>query len=238
MGSSQITHLAEVGSTNDWIAAAATRGEFDGIWVQADRQTAGRGRRGRVWTSNAGNLFASTLVRPQPSESQVQQLSFVAALAVHDMAARYVPANRLTLKWPNDLLLDGIKCAGILVEGRDGVIIIGIGVNLSHHPNDTERPATSFLASGVAAPAPADAVRHLASAFATRRQIWREESFAPTREAWLDRAADLGRPIEARLGMETVSGTFEDLASDGALQLRLPTGGLRIVHAGEVFSLA
>ena len=221
---SRIIHLTTIGSTNDWIAAAAARGETDGIWVRADEQTEGRGRRGRAWTSRHGNLFASTLIRPQPAEGPPQQLSFVAALALHDMASRYAATERLTLKWPNDLLLDGVKCAGILVEGRDGVTIIGIGVNLSHHPADTERPATSFPAGGIPAPDPAEAVTYLAAAFAARRAKWREQGFAETRAAWLDRAAGLGKPLEARLGTETLTGTFEALAEDGALLLRQPGG--------------
>ncbi len=233
----KIVHLAEVGSTNDWIAAAAERGEPDGIWVHADRQVAGRGRRGRFWTSDTGNLFASTLIRPQPGETQPQQLSFVAALALHDMASRYAASDRLSLKWPNDLLLDGVKCAGILIEGRAGVVIAGIGVNLSHHPDGTERPATSFPAAGIAAPPPAEACAVLAASFADRRREWREQGFAATREAWLARAAGIGQRIEARLGSETLVGMFEGLSADGALALRLPGGTLRLVHSGEVFPI-
>ena len=99
----RITELGEVGSTNDWIAAHAV----DGAWIRADRQTGGRGRRARPWTSDAGNLFASTFAAPQPSEGPPQQLSFVAANALLDCAARWVPRDRLSLKWPNDLHLDG-----------------------------------------------------------------------------------------------------------------------------------
>ena len=235
-----ITHLAATASTNDWIAARAAEGEPEGIWVRADEQTAGRGRRGRVWTSDSGNLFASTLVRPQPREGPPQQLSFVAALALHDMASCYAAPDRLTLKWPNDLMLDGIKCGGILVEGHtergQPIIIVGIGVNLSHHPADTERPATSFPAAGMSAPDPAEACERLAAAFAHRRAEWRDGGFAATRTAWLARAGGLGEAIEARLGGETLTGTFTDLNEEGALMLRHANGTVRAIHAGEVFS--
>ena len=233
-----ITHLASVSSTNDWIAEAAARGEPDGLWVRADRQTAGRGRRGRAWTSDTGNLFASTLVRPQPGEGPPAQLSFVAALALHDTAATWTEARRLSLKWPNDLLLDGVKCAGLLLEGREGVVVLGCGVNLAHHPVETERPATSFAARAIAAPPPAEAAERLAHAFARRRAEWRHDGFAAaTRREWLARAHGVGRRVEARLGSETLTGTFEDVAPDGALLLRLDSGALRAIYAGEVFDL-
>lgn len=238
MTAAKITHLPTVGSTNDWIAAAAERGEPDGTWVRADRQTEGRGRRGRAWVSEPGNLFASALIRPQPGEAPLHQFSFVAALALHDMATRYVAAERLTLKWPNDLLLDSVKCAGLLIEGRDGVVIAGCGANLAHHPEATERPATSFPAAGLPAPDPAEAAETLAAAFAARRRQWRDKGFANVREDWLARAAhETGDPLEARLGTETVTGTYAGLSPDGALQLALPDGEVRFIHAGEVFPL-
>ncbi|MEO0499924.1 MAG: biotin--[acetyl-CoA-carboxylase] ligase [Pseudomonadota bacterium] len=235
----RIVHLDTVGSTNDWIAAAAARAEPDGTWVRADRQTEGRGRRGRAWTSEPGNLFASTLVRPQMGEAAPHQLSFIAALALFDMAERYVARERLSLKWPNDLLLDGIKCAGILVEGRGArdqpITIVGIGVNLSHHPDDTERPATSFPAQGIAAPDPAEAAERLAASFAVRRADWRDSGFATIRSAWLARTAHkVGDPLEARLANRTVSGAFAGLGPDGALQLDRD-GDITRIDAADVF---
>lgn len=234
---SGIVHLEEVGSTNDWIAAAAARGEPDGLWVYANLQTAGRGRRGRRWVSETGNLFASTLVRSQPGEGAQQQLSFVAALALHDLAATFAPAERLSLKWPNDLMLDGIKCAGLLLESREGTAIVGWGVNLAHHPRETERPANSFRAAGISPPPPGKACARLASAFTARRFLWRSSGFGAIRAAWLARAAGIGKPIVARLGHSELSGVFEGLAEDGALQLRLPSGELRLIHSGETFGL-
>lgn len=237
MPAADIIELEVVGSTNDWLAEQAGRDAPDGLWVRADRQTGGRGRRGRAWTSEAGNLFASTLCRPQPGEGPPQQLSFVAALALDAALQGWVPAERLGLKWPNDLLLDGVKCCGILLEGVAGCTIVGIGVNLMHHPVDTERPATSLAAAGFHAPAAADFARRLRETFAENRALWRDHGFDALRTRWLARAAGRGAPLVARLGSETLTGHFDDLAADGALRLRLADGSVRAIHAGEVFGL-
>lgn len=231
--SSRIVDLAETGSTNDWIAECPE----DGLWVRADRQTAGRGRRARAWTSETGNLFASTFATPQPGEGPAQQLSFVAANALLDAVARWVPHDRLSLKWPNDLLLDGVKLAGILLEGHPQGVVIGFGVNLVHFPEGTERPATSLAAAGIVPPTAREACETLAEAFAAHRLRWREQGFAATRADWLAAAAGIGKPMVARIGNAETAGTFEGLAADGALLLRLPDGGSRPIHAGEVFML-
>ena len=231
-----IRHLAEIGSTNDWLAQQAAMLP-DGQWVRADVQTGGRGRRGRAWTTVPGNLFASVLVKPQAGEGPAPQLSFVAAVALASAMERWVAPARLTLKWPNDLLLDGVKCAGILLEGGQDTVIIGFGVNLAGHPAGTERPATSLPAVGIAAPGAGEVCAELAVRFGVERARWRENGFAPIRAAWLERATGLGARIEARLGAETLTGVFDSLGEDGALMLRLDEGAIRAVHAGEVFAL-
>jgi BirA family biotin operon repressor/biotin-[acetyl-CoA-carboxylase] ligase len=230
-----ITHLRTVGSTNDWLLAAAPD-LIDGHWVIADRQTAGRGRRGRAWSDGAGNLMASVLVR---SEGAVQQLSFVAALALRAALIGIDPAlaERLRLKWPNDVLLDGTKFAGILLErGGDG-LVIGFGVNIASHPPAAERPATSLAAAWALTPAPRLLLEGLRAAFAAFRAQWADAGFEPIRTQWLAHAAGLGGRVTARLGDETIEGRFDGLEADGALALRLDDGTLRPVHAGEVFAL-
>ncbi|WP_268900675.1 biotin--[acetyl-CoA-carboxylase] ligase [Glacieibacterium frigidum] len=231
-----MTHLATVGSTNDWLTERAATLP-DGSWVFADAQTGGRGRRGRAWTSLPGNVFASVLTRPQPGEGPTQQLSFVAALTLAGALDSYAEAHRLTLKWPNDVLLDGTKVAGILLEKQGDACVIGIGVNLAAHPVDSERPATSLAAAGIAPPSPSAFVEDLSGNFVRTRATWRDHGFAATRTAWLARAAGIGRPLVARLGSEALTGVFEGLADDGALQLRLDNGAVRAVHAGEVFGV-
>jgi BirA family biotin operon repressor/biotin-[acetyl-CoA-carboxylase] ligase len=234
-----ITHLAEVGSTNDWLLARADALP-DGHWVIADRQTAGRGRRGRAWSDGAGNLMASVLVR---ADGAVQQLSFVAALALHVALAASggqgseTPAPRFWLKWPNDVLLDGAKVSGILLERAGNALVIGFGANLAQHPVETERPATSLAAAGLAVPSPMDMLARLMPAFVRYRRLWEDEGFEAIRTLWLARAAGLGDRVTARLGTETLEGRFEGLAADGALTLRLDDDSLRAIHAGEVFAL-
>jgi BirA family transcriptional regulator, biotin operon repressor / biotin---[acetyl-CoA-carboxylase] ligase len=227
------THLAEVGSTNDWLLARA-ESLPDGHWVIADRQTAGRGRRGRVWNDGAGNFMGSVLVREQ---GPVQQLSFVAALAVADALADVAAVPAFALKWPNDILLNGTKCAGILLERQGHGLVIGIGINLAQHPEGTERPATSLAAAGLPVPQPVDLLPMLATHFAHWRQVWARDGFAPIRTAWLARAAGLGQRMVARLGTEAPEGHFAGLAEDGALLLQLDDGQLRPIHAGEVFAI-
>ncbi len=184
-----------------------------------------------------GNLFASILVRPQAGEGPAQQLSFVAAVALARALDRWIAPDRLTLKWPNDILLDGVKVAGILLEGGAGATIIGFGVNLAGHPAATERPATSLPTAGIAAPAAGVVAEQLATCFATTRAAWRDDGFDAIRVAWLDRAAGIGSPLEARLGVETLTGIFTGLAPDGALLLTRADATIRAIHAGEVFAL-
>ncbi len=226
MADAGLTHLAEVGSTNDWLLARADELP-DGHWIIADRQTAGRGRRGRTWHDGQGNLMASVLVR---AEGPVQQLSFVAAVALRDAIVAACGAET-RLKWPNDLLLDGAKVSGILLERVRDALVIGFGVNVGWHPVDTERRAASV---GGNVPALFTALRQ---SFAAWRALWAAQGFAPVREAWTANAQGLGEPIEVRLGHETVHGRFDGLDADGALRLGLPDGATRAIHAGEVFGL-
>jgi BirA family biotin operon repressor/biotin-[acetyl-CoA-carboxylase] ligase len=145
------------------------------------------------------------------------------------------------LKWPNDVLVEGRKVAGILLEtaGEESLgvlpwLAVGIGVNLVAAPSEVTFPATYVGAHG-AAPSPAEALAELADAWETRFRVWRVSGFAAIREAWLEVAAGLGQPIEVRLPGETLTGRFETLMPDGALSLLLPTGSRRAITAGEVF---
>jgi BirA family biotin operon repressor/biotin-[acetyl-CoA-carboxylase] ligase len=139
------------------------------------------------------------------------------------------------LKWPNDLLIDGAKVSGILLERADDAVVIGIGVNLEHHPDDLHRPTTSLAAHGATAD-PADFLDTLAAAFARWLSRWRSEGLAPVRARWLERAHPPGTALSASLpDGSAVEGLFEGLDGDGALILRLAAGGRRVIHAGDVF---
>ena len=228
---------AELDSTNSEARRLAEAGEGGPIWIIAEKQTAGRGRRGRSWETLSGNLAATLLVRPKVSREGVGQLSFAAALAVADVAAHFAPAAAITVKWPNDVLADGRKLAGILLEsGTDstgGWLAVGIGINLAAAPEGTEFPATA-LAEFAGAPSPDNALALLAVRFAHWYDAWMSGGFETLRAAWLARAGGLGLPIRARLPHETRHGVFEGIDSTGALLLN-EQGSIHAIAAGEVF---
>jgi BirA family transcriptional regulator, biotin operon repressor / biotin---[acetyl-CoA-carboxylase] ligase len=235
-----IIHLEQVDSTNDDVSRRALAGAADGLWVRADQQSKGRGRHGRVWVSQAdGNLYCSTLVRPQADEPPMQQLSFVAALAVFDTLAPYVSA--LQLKWPNDLLAGGAKMAGILLEsgGTPAApwLVIGIGVNLLSHPDTIERLATDVYAQSGTLLEAATLITALADHFEAWRTHWRTGGFAAVKEAWLSASHKLGTPLAAQMGQVATRGVFAGLGDDGALLLRLESGEIRSIYAGDVFGI-
>lgn len=236
-----IEALQEIDSTNAEARRRAEAGALGPLWITAKRQTAGRGRRGRTWETGAGNLAATYLAHTTKPPAEAAQVSFVAALAVADLAAACVPASLVTLKWPNDPLIAGRKAAGILVESgphADGGLwlAIGCGVNLATPPENPERPATAFAEHmRTPPPTPLEALETLAAAFERWREVWERIGFAPIAEAWTARAHGLGEACTARLPAETVSGVAEGLDPDGALRLRTGSGMVRRITAGDVF---
>ncbi|WP_309604594.1 biotin--[acetyl-CoA-carboxylase] ligase [Phenylobacterium sp.] len=231
----------ELDSTNAEARRRAEAGASGPVWITAARQSAGRGRRGRAWSTETGNLAASLLTTTDVPAAEAAQLSFVAALAACDLADTCLGEGVARLKWPNDVLVAGRKAVGILVEsGTQGDgrlwLAVGIGVNLAHHPKDTERPATAFAEhmSGPP-PKPLDALAVLAGQFEIWRSLWSRQGFLPIAAAWTARAHGLGMRCEARLPNRTLCGTAEGLDMDGALRLRLDGGRLERITAGDVF---
>ena len=240
----RLHHFAAVGSTNDEAKTLARAGAPEGTLVWAGEQTAGRGRRGRVWRSPPGNLYLSLVLRPGGAPPRAAQLGFVAALGLGNALAPLAEAaTALRYKWPNDVLLNGKKLAGILLEsetaasGRVDFVVVGIGVNLVFAPEDVEFPATSLAAEGVAGVTPPVLLEAFVRHFENWATRWREEGFAPVRAAWLARAEGLGAAIRVRLDRTTHIGRFLDLDADGALVLESAEGRRRIA-AGEVFPIA
>jgi BirA family biotin operon repressor/biotin-[acetyl-CoA-carboxylase] ligase len=243
LGYGKIQHR-ELDSTNSEARRLAEAGEPGPLWIAAAHQTAGRGRRGRAWDSGRGNLATTLLLRPEAPAAVIGQLSFAAALATAEMAAHFAPQAAIGVKWPNDVLANGRKLAGILLEsGQDPAgrrwLATGIGVNLASFPQGTEFPATSLVELGlsqpdIAAPSPDDALTILAARFAHWYDVWMSEGFESVRAAWLARAQQLGEPIRARLPHETRTGVFEGIDAAGALLLN-EQGQVRAIAAGEVF---
>ena len=239
-----VRHIAfeSIGSTNAEALSRARVGERGPLWVTAESQSAGRGRRSNSWVSPPGNLYATLLLSEPSAQAAAPQLSFVAALALHDALAECAPqlGPQLKLKWPNDVLLGGAKIAGILIEGGSEpafAVAIGLGVNCASHPEGTAFPATDLKDAG-ALVAPAQLFAALTAAMQRRLAQWqRGEGFVAVRADWLKRAAGLGEAIRVRLPERELSGRFEGLDEQGRLLLREP-GGLTIVTAGEVFGLS
>jgi BirA family biotin operon repressor/biotin-[acetyl-CoA-carboxylase] ligase len=229
-----------IGSTSDEAKRLAREGAVEGLIVWAKTQTAGRGRRGRVWVSPPGNLHMSLVLRPQCRAATAAQIGFVAALALAGAIGELAPAIAVQCKWPNDLLANGKKLAGILLETEmvagdsPDFVVLGIGVNLMSSPRDTPYLATSLAEERAPGIAPLTLIAVFTRHFAVWLARWREGGFAPIREAWLLRAIGLGEPIQVRLERDTLDGCFLDLDDDGALMLGIP-GGSRRIAAGEIF---
>lgn len=231
----------ELDSTSAEARRRAEAGEVGPVWITAAAQTAGRGRRGRAWSTQRGNLAATLLTLTDRPPAEAAQLSFVAALAACDLADTCLGPGVARLKWPNDVLVHGRKAVGILVESgarADGRLwlAVGIGVNLAHAPQDVERPATAFAEHMAARPPePRAALEVLATAFERWRGAWATQGFAPIAAGWSERATGIGQRCEARLPNRTLAGVAEGLDPDGALRLRLDDGGLERITAGDVF---
>ena len=215
-------------------------------FVWAERQSGGRGRRGRSWISPVGNGYCSLLLRPDVAPGVAAQVSFVAALAVAETIASLLPVGRkVACKWPNDVLVDGLKISGILLESRMGRqpggrvdwLVVGVGINIASFPPGTDYPATALHDAGGAAP-----VEQVLEAYAVRMahwlKIWRDDGFAPVRQAWLRWADGLGGKVVVRLADRTIEGIFSALDDSGALILSLADGRERTVTAGDVFPAA
>ena len=168
-------------------------------------------------------------MRLRRNDPPAPTLALVAAVALHEILAIYAPGTRI--KWPNDLVFDGAKLAGILLEREGEAVILGFGVNLARHPDGLDRPATSIAALAGMAPGPADLLEILARNLSRWLARWRQEGLEAVLSAWRGAAHPLGTPLSTSEG----EGLFDGLDETGALRLRLADGGLRVIHAGDVF---
>jgi BirA family transcriptional regulator, biotin operon repressor / biotin---[acetyl-CoA-carboxylase] ligase len=239
----RLVELAEIDSTNTECLRAARRGEDGGLWIVARRQSAGRGSRGRSWTSAEGNLFCSLLLDDPAPPPLLSQLTFVASLAARDAIVELADCQAieiaLGLKWPNDLLIAGRKVGGILLESHDiagrRIVIVGVGVNCVHYPVETRWPATCLAEAGVLTTAPL-LLEKMAAWFQHWLAIWdRGRNFARIREAWLCSAVGVGKRIAVRMPSEQLTGVFQSLDDDGRLLLGGDDGLQRSISTAEIF---
>lgn len=236
------THVDETGSTNT-DALNAARAEINGQhWFTAGQQRAGKGRQGRVWVSEPGNLYASALLIDPADASRISTLPFVAVLALHAALSSLDGMGRhgLRMKWPNDVLVNGSKVSGILLEidhlpdGRSAVAI-GFGVNLVHHPDPSLYTATDLRSLGLKV-GPMVMLERLAAELDAVLEAWdRGRRFAAIRKEWLRHARGIGDPIRVNLAHRTLEGTFADIDMDGCLVLVHKDGRQERISAGDVF---
>lgn len=239
----RLVHLASCGSTNAEAMARALRGDDLPLWVLADLQTGGRGRAGRVWTSEPGNLLASLAVPLAAPPPLAAQLSLLAGVATVDAIRNSgPPVNDLTLKWPNDILVGGAKLGGILVEAcetRGGrVAVVGVGLNLARAPADLSGGATCLSAHAIYRN-PLEMLAFLAEAMHEWLGRWQDGAgFADVRAAWLERSRAVGQRIVVNGSSGPLAGSFAGLDGDGALLLARDDGATRRVTFGDVTVLS
>lgn len=234
--------LGTVGSTNREARRRAQRGERAPLWITAVAQSEGRGRMTRSWSSPPGNLYASLLLFEPSPFARAPELAFVAALALRDAIIAEAPAllPQLAFKWPNDILVGGKKCAGILIEGDVGpdqsvTVVIGVGVNCTSHPPDVAFPAADLADHG-AALAPAQLFRRLSATMCTRIAQWdRGRGFSAIRGDWVGAAHGIGEAVTVRNGSGEKHGRFAGLDPAGRLVLELRDGRIEKISAGDVF---
>ncbi len=238
----RLVALDEIDSTNDEAKRLIGQGAGDGTLVWARAQLRGRGRRGREWVSPPGNLYCSVILRPECTPAQAAQLSFAAALALADGLSPLVPPHsQITFKWPNDVLFNEKKVAGILLEsstaesGRVDWLVLGLGVNVASSPADTAFPATSLHEEGSGPVAVVEVLENFSRHLLTQINRWRDDGFAPIREKWLRRAAGVGEEVTVVLESETLTGEFVGIDETGALIIGLAGGERRTVTSSDVF---
>ncbi len=230
----------EVDSTNDEAKRLAEGGASHGAFLWAKRQTSGRGRMGRHWISDEGNLFVSVLLKPGMPQERLAELSFVAALAVLETLQPIVgDESALHLKWPNDVLLNGHKVGGVLLESMpssDSALwaIVGVGINIEHHPEGVMFPATCLKQAGVQIVSAKIVLSRFIHHFIQRYDAWIDEGFAQVRKTWRAHGWRLGEEVQVTSGNDTITGRFEDIDEQGRLRLVMPDGARRIISAGDV----
>lgn len=238
----KLLHLETVDSTNEEAKRLGAQGVMQPHWILADVQSAGRGRRGRVWQSPKGNLMTTVYLPGRIEIVKAGQLSFVAGLALADMVSTLIgSAGAVSIKWPNDVLVGGAKISGILLESAAAAgahldwVCIGMGVNLAHFPDDTPYLATSIDAYTKHRPDNLAALAVLAAAFEQYYQQWQKFGFLVILTKWRQQAHNLGREIIVRLENTELTGVFEDIDETGALILCANDGQHHIISAGDVF---
>lgn len=231
-------------STNEEARRLAAGGGAHGAVIWAKRQTAGRGRMGREWVSAEGNLFVSVLLAPPKDLQDCSQLSFVASIAVAETLETIVEGHEVTCKWPNDVLCDGKKIGGILLEAFTTIdefgkerqwVVVGAGINVESFPEHVMFPATSLKQAGVEIISAKIVLSRFIHNFIHHYDVWIKKGFPPIHKAWMERAYRLGHATEVIIGENQVEGVFDGVDPAGRLLLKAPSGAITGITAGDVF---
>jgi BirA family biotin operon repressor/biotin-[acetyl-CoA-carboxylase] ligase len=223
----RILRLATVDSTNLEAIRLAEIGERGPCWIVSAEQTAGKGRLGRAWVSESGNFYGTLLWPTIAPLTAISQVSFVAALAVHETATKFSDGATISLKWPNDCLLDGAKFCGILCEGLgNGLVAIGIGINIAHVPERLPYQVARLCNATVES-----VFKQLQLSLSKHLEIWNDgNGFDRIRKDWMQRCPHIG----TKISVDGQAGTFTGLGLDGALLLQLPGGEVKTIYAGDL----
>jgi len=227
-------------STMDEAKALAAAGASEGTLVWAKSQSAGRGRQGRIWKSEPGNLYLSLILRPYCPMNRAPEIGFVTSLALYEAIKEFLPESSLILKWPNDLLVKNRKIAGIILEatspasGQVEELILGVGVNISHCPPDNEirLPATCLAVEGRKDIGMFSVLEKFIQAFHKHLCAWRSKGFSPILQQWQTQTYPQGTKVSVGQSCE---GRFVGLSEKGELLLELQDGKRQSVTAGDAF---
>ncbi len=238
--------LDQIDSTNAEALRWAEKGQSKPLWIVAKHQSQGRGRRGRKWITAPGNLFATLLLNWSGPRTVLSELSFVTAVSCADMVENLIENShceaQVRLKWPNDILLNGAKAGGILIETsgintRSIAIAIGIGLNIVNHPTEAlAYPTTDFVHAGLKVTR-SEVFENLAMRFDHYFRQWRQTSgFETIKQRWLDFGPSLGQKLKVNTGTGIITGDFAGLDDHGGLLLSLSDGSQQTVLAGDIFA--
>lgn len=237
--------FTSLASTNDEAMSRIAVGDPGRLWIVAATQTRGRGRMGRVWNSPPGNLYASLLLIDPAPPKKAAQLGFVAGVALVDALRGIAGADErlgrsFRLKWPNDVLCDGAKLSGLLLEGaslRNGqfACVVGVGVNCLSSPTDAPYPTTCLRGIGAASADRAVLFAALSDRFAHWLEIWaRGDRFETIRAAWLERAGGVGERARVTRNGQILEGTFLGIDAQGRMLLERAGRAIETIEAGDV----
>ncbi len=250
----KIYHLNTTDSTNHEVKRIYQKNQTLPFWVYADEQTQGRGRMGRKWEGEKGNLFTTGLYRIAQPVDKIPQLGFIASLAIADCMKLYTESKNIALKWPNDLYLKGYKCGGLLLESWSEtedrswfsqslsssssiLVAIGIGINLVSHPDSLDETSTHLglhLTSKTIEELDCPRfLNQLILSFERYYQLWQAEGFEPIRQYWCRLALGLNNKICMELGKQEISGIFKGINEQGGLILEEKSNQTRVFYSGE-----